>query len=87
MVIGVHTPEFGFEKDMENLRQAAKDMRVNYPVAVDSDYAIWRAFSNEYWPAHYLVDALGHIRHHQFGEGDYEQSEGVKPSPKGGSKA
>lgn len=77
VVIGVHTPEFGFEKDVRNVRWAVKDMRVNYPVAIDSDYAVWRAFGNQYWPALYFVDSRGHIRHHQFGEGDYEQSERI----------
>jgi thiol-disulfide isomerase/thioredoxin len=77
VVIGVHTPEFGFEKDLDNVRRAVKTRRIDYPVAVDNDYAIWRAFNNEYWPALYFVDARGHIRHHQFGEGDYEQSERI----------
>jgi thiol-disulfide isomerase/thioredoxin len=75
VVIGVHTPEFSFEHDLENVRRAVKDMRVDYPVAVDNDYAIWRAFDNHYWPALYLVDAQGRIRSHHFGEGAYEQSE------------
>ena len=75
VVIGVHTPEFAFEHDLENVRQAAKNMRVAYPIAIDTDYAIWRAFNNHYWPALYLVDAQGRIRSHQFGEGAYEQSE------------
>jgi len=75
VVIGVHSPEFEFEKDVGNVRRAAKEMMVNYPIAVDSDHAIWRAFKNEYWPALYFVDAQGHIRHHHFGEGEYEQSE------------
>ncbi len=75
IVIGVHTPEFAFEHDIENVRRAAQDMRVEYPIAVDSNYAIWRAFDNHYWPALYFVDAQGRIRHHQFGEGEYEQSE------------
>jgi thiol-disulfide isomerase/thioredoxin len=75
VVIGVHTPEFAFEKDADNVRRAVKDMRIDYPVAIDSDYAIWRAFNNAYWPALYFVDAQGHIRHHQFGEGEYERSE------------
>ncbi|WP_207957142.1 thioredoxin family protein [Rubrobacter tropicus] len=74
-VVGVHTPEFEFERNFDNVRRAAKDMRVEYPVAIDSDYAIWRAFDNRYWPALYFVDAQGHVRHHQFGEGEYEQSE------------
>jgi thiol-disulfide isomerase/thioredoxin len=69
VVIGVHVPEFVFEKNVDNVRRAAKDLRVDYPVAVDSDYAIWRAFKNQYWPALYFVDAQGRIRHHQFGEG------------------
>ena len=77
VVIGVHTPEFEFEKNVDNVRRAAKDMRVDYPVAIDSDYAIWRAFGNQYWPALYFVDAQGRIRHHQFGEGEYEQSETI----------
>jgi thiol-disulfide isomerase/thioredoxin len=75
VVIGVHTPEFAFERNVENVRRAAEDMWVNYPIAIDSDYAIWTAFDNHYWPALYFVDAQGHIRHHQFGEGQYEQSE------------
>jgi thiol-disulfide isomerase/thioredoxin len=77
VVIGVHTPEFEFEKNVDNVRWAAKDMKVDYPIALDSDYRIWRAFENEYWPALYFIDAKGHIRHHQFGEGDYDQSEKV----------
>jgi thiol-disulfide isomerase/thioredoxin len=77
VVIGVHSPEFGFEKQVENVRWAAKDMKVNYPIAIDSDHAVWRAFNNEYWPALYFVDARGRIRHHHFGEGEYEQSEKV----------
>src|SRR5918912_350749 len=68
VVIGVHAPEFAFEKNVDNVRRAAKDMRVDYPVAIDNDHAIWRAFNNQYWPALYFVDAKGHIRHHQFGE-------------------
>ena len=75
VVIGVHAPEFAFEKNLDNVRRAAKDLRVDYPIAIDNDHAIWRAFKNEYWPALYVVDAQGHIRHHQFGEGEYEQSE------------
>ena len=75
VVIGVHTPEFPFEHDLENVRRAAKDMKVSYPIAIDNDYAIWYAFDNHYWPALYLVDAQGHIRYHHFGEGAYEQSE------------
>ena len=75
VVIGVHTPEFPFEKNIDNVRRAAEEMRVNYPIAIDSDYAIWRAFNNAYWPALYFVDAYGRIRHHEFGEGRYDQSE------------
>jgi thiol-disulfide isomerase/thioredoxin len=77
VVIGVHSPEFSFEKNVDNVRRAAKEMGVDYPIAIDSGYAIWRAFKNEYWPALYFIDAKGHIRHHQFGEGEYEQSERV----------
>jgi thiol-disulfide isomerase/thioredoxin len=75
VVIGVHTPEFSFEHDLENVRRAVQDMRVDYPVAIDNDYAIWDAFTNRYWPALYIVDAQGRLRFHQFGEGAYEQSE------------
>src|SRR5947209_1096667 len=75
VVIGVHSPEFPFEHDLENVRQAAKDMKVSYPIAIDNDFAIWQAFTNHYWPALYLVDAQGHLRYHHFGEGAYELSE------------
>jgi thiol-disulfide isomerase/thioredoxin len=75
VVIGVHAPEFAFEKDVASVRRAAKDRRVEYPVVIDNDHAIWRAFGNEYWPALYFIDSEGHVRHHQFGEGEYEQSE------------
>ena len=77
VVVGVHTPEFPFERDIDNVRQAVKDMAVEYPVALDSDYAIWRAFGNRYWPAVYIADAEGRIRHHQLGEGGYEECERV----------
>jgi len=77
VVIGVHAPEFGFEKNFDNVRRAVKDLKVNYPVAIDNDHALWRAFKNEYWPALYFVDAQGKIRHHHFGEGEYERSERV----------
>jgi len=77
VVVGVHTPEFPFERDVDNVRQAAKDMRVEYPIALDSDYGVWRAFDNSYWPAVYIADAQGRIRHHQFGEGQYEECERV----------
>jgi thiol-disulfide isomerase/thioredoxin len=75
VVIGVHTPEFAFEQDADNVRRAMQDMGVGYPVAADNDYAVWSAFSNHYWPALYFADARGHIRHHHFGEGEYQQSE------------
>jgi thiol-disulfide isomerase/thioredoxin len=74
-VVGVHTPEFGFESDVDNVRRAAKDLNVEYPVVIDSDYAIWTAFENHYWPALYFVGANGHLRGHHFGEEDYERSE------------
>ena len=77
VTIGVHTPEFSFEHDAENVRRALEQMRVGYPVTLDNGYAIWQAFANHYWPALYLVDAEGNIRHHRFGEGDYERSEMV----------
>jgi thiol-disulfide isomerase/thioredoxin len=77
VVVGVHTPEFSVEKDLANVRRAAEDMRVDYPIAVDTDYAVWNAFHNEYWPALYIVDAQGRIRFHHFGEGDYAESERV----------
>jgi thiol-disulfide isomerase/thioredoxin len=77
VVIGVHTPEFSFEKNADNVRWAIKDMNIGFPVAVDNNYAIWRGFDNQYWPALYFVDAKGAIRHHQFGEGNYEQSERI----------
>lgn len=77
VVIGVHSPEFSFEKNVDNIRWAAKDMRIGYPIAVDSDHAIWNGFANEYWPALYFVDVKGRIRHHQFGEGEYIESERI----------
>lgn len=75
VVIGVHAPEFAFEKDLGNVRRATRDLKIDYPVAIDNDYAIWRGFGNRYWPAHYFIDAQGRIRHHHFGEGGYEESE------------
>jgi thiol-disulfide isomerase/thioredoxin len=75
VVVGVHTPEFPFEQNVDNVRQAANDMNVRYPIALDSDYEVWRAFSNRYWPAVYIADAQGRIRHHQFGEGGYDDCE------------
>ena len=74
-VIGVHTPEFAFEKEVDHVRRAAADMGIDYPIAIDNDYAIWRDFGNQYWPALYFVDTKGRIRHHQFGEGAYDESE------------
>jgi thiol-disulfide isomerase/thioredoxin len=76
-VIGVHTPEFSFEKDLDNVQRQTATLEIHYPVAVDSNYAIWRAFRNQYWPALYIVDGQGRIRYHQFGEGGYQQSERV----------
>jgi len=77
VVIGVHAPEFAFEKNLANVRWAVKDMKIDYPVAVDNDHVIWRAFRNQAWPALFFVDAQGRVRHHFFGEGAYEQSEMV----------
>jgi thiol-disulfide isomerase/thioredoxin len=77
VVVGVHTPEFPFERDLDNIRWAMKEMNVEFPVAIDSDYAIWQAFANHYWPAVYIADAEGQIRHHHFGEGGYEECERV----------
>ena len=77
VVIGVHSPEFAFEKNLRNVQREVRDLDVTYPVAIDNDYAIWRAFSNQYWPAHYFIDANGNIRHTHFGEGEYDVSEGV----------
>jgi thiol-disulfide isomerase/thioredoxin len=77
VVVGVHTPEFPFERDPDNVSRATAEMAVRYPVAIDSDYAIWRAFGNNYWPAAYVVDTEGRIRYHHFGEGAYEEQERV----------
>jgi thiol-disulfide isomerase/thioredoxin len=77
VLVGVHTPEFPFEHDVDNVREAAKEMRVEYPIALDSDYRVWRAFDNHYWPAVYIADTEGRIRHHHFGEGGYEECERV----------
>jgi thiol-disulfide isomerase/thioredoxin len=77
VVVGVHTPEFAFERDADNVRRAVKDMRIDYPVATDNDYQVWRAFDNYFWPALYFADAQGQIRHHHYGEGEYQQSEMV----------
>jgi thiol-disulfide isomerase/thioredoxin len=75
VVIGVHTPEFAFEHDIDNVRRAVRQRRIEYPIAIDNDYAIWRAFDNHYWPALYLVDARGRLRQHLFGEGEYDRFE------------
>ena len=77
VVIGVHAPEFAFEKDLGNVRRAVHDLKVDYPVALDGNLAIWQAFHNEYWPAHYFIDAQGRIRAHHFGEGEYDSSERI----------
>jgi thiol-disulfide isomerase/thioredoxin len=77
VVVGVHAPEFSFEKNLNNVRWAVKDMGIDYPIAVDNDHAIWRAFKNQYWPALYFIDSQGRVRHQYFGEGSYEQSEMV----------
>jgi thiol-disulfide isomerase/thioredoxin len=76
-VIGVHTPEFGFERNIENVISAAREMRVDYPIALDNDYAVWGAFANHFWPALYIADGQGRIRYHHFGEGEYAMSEMV----------
>jgi hypothetical protein len=75
VVIGVHAPEFAFEKHISNVRWAVKDMGIDHPIAVDNDHVIWRAFRNQYWPARYFIDSQGRVRHQHFGEGAYEQSE------------
>ncbi len=77
VVIGVHTPEFAFERNVGNVRAAVSALKIGYPVAIDNDYKIWRAFDNEYWPAHYFIDAQGHRRYSHFGEGKYDESERV----------
>jgi thiol-disulfide isomerase/thioredoxin len=77
VVIGVHAPEFAFEKKIDNVKRAIQNFGITYPVAIDNDFKIWRAFGNSYWPAHYFIDGDGRIRHHHFGEGDYEESEQV----------
>ncbi|MEK2646867.1 cytochrome c biogenesis protein DipZ [Bdellovibrio sp. BCCA] len=77
VVIGVHTPEFAFEKDPDNVAKAVRELEIKYPVAMDNDYRIWNSFDNHYWPAHYFLDRQGRLRHHHFGEGQYEESEMV----------
>ncbi|MBI5006788.1 MAG: cytochrome c biogenesis protein DipZ [Nitrosomonadales bacterium] len=75
VIVGVHAPEFAFEKDIGNVEQAVRELGIAYPVAIDNQYAIWNAYQNEYWPAHYLIDAQGKIRHQHFGEGAYQETE------------
>jgi cytochrome c biogenesis protein CcdA/thiol-disulfide isomerase/thioredoxin len=77
VVIGVHAPEFAFERNVDNIKSAIATLKIGYPVAVDNDYKIWRSFENQYWPAHYFIDANGKVRHHHFGEGEYAESERV----------
>ena len=77
VLIGVHTPEFPPERDFDNVRRAVQEMQIDYPVAADNNYSVWRAFDNHYWPALYFADARGRLRHHYFGEGEYQQSEMV----------
>jgi len=76
-IVGVHTPEFGFEHDLDNVRTQARDLGVQYPIALDNDYGVWTAFANHYWPAVYVADAEGRIRYHHFGEGEYAMTEMV----------
>ena len=77
VVIGVHTPEFAFEHNIDNVRRAVQQMKIEYPIVIDNDYSIWRAFKNQYWPALYFVDTRGQIRDHHFGEGEYDRSEKI----------
>jgi thiol-disulfide isomerase/thioredoxin len=84
-VVGVHTPEFTFERDLDNVLRAVADLDIDYPVAVDNDYGVWNAFANHYWPALYFADGQGRIRHHYFGEGEYQRSEMVSGRPSCGS--
>ena len=77
VVIGVHAPEFGFERDPANVKNALSDLNITYPIPIDSNHSIWTNFRNEYWPADYFIDAKGRIRYHHFGEGEYEKSESV----------
>jgi thiol-disulfide isomerase/thioredoxin len=77
VVIGVHTPEFAFERDVNNVRDAVSDLKIEYPVAIDNDYKVWRSFHNHFWPAHYFIDAKGRMRFHHFDEGEYDRSEQV----------
>ena len=77
VVVGVHSPEFAFERKVDNVKKASADLGLDFPIAIDNDFAIWKSFSNQFWPAHYFVDAKGQVRYHHFGEGDYEKSEQV----------
>jgi len=77
ILIGVHTPEFSFEHDLDNVRQQTREIGVDYPSAIDSDFAVWRAFRNQFWPALYVFDAQGRLRHHQFGEGGYAETDAI----------
>ena len=77
VVVGVHSPEFAYEKNIDNVKRAVQELDVQFPVAIDNNFAIWRAFNNRYWPAHYFIDAKGRIRFHHFGEGEYQKSEQV----------
>ena len=77
VVIGVHAPEFAFERKLDNVKRAVGELGLNFPIAIDNDFAVWRAYSNQYWPANYFIDAQGRIRYHHFGEGEYERSEQV----------
>ena len=95
VVIGVHAPEFAFERDVANVERSMRDLGITYAVAIDNDFAVWRAFANRYWPAHYFIDAEGRVRYHHFGEGGYRRSEQVirqllaeaGRAPKGGPMA
>jgi len=75
VVLGIHAPEFAFEKNTDNVKKAIQDLGITYPVAIDNQFKVWNAFNNHYWPAHYLIDRQGRIRHHHFGEGEYEETE------------
>jgi Thioredoxin like C-terminal domain len=75
VIVGVHTPEFAFEHDVSNVREATKEYGVKYPVAIDNEYGTWNAYGNQYWPAEYLIDARGHVREAKFGEGEYSKTE------------
>jgi cytochrome c biogenesis protein CcdA/thiol-disulfide isomerase/thioredoxin len=77
VVIGVHAPEFAYERNIGNVERAVRDLGISFPVAIDNDFVVWRSFGNQYWPAHYFIDAQGRIRFHRFGEGEYERSEQV----------